>query len=111
MFAFEGLLTLDPEGSLPLAPEGYIPSAPEEPLPDYTPPSCCIDSVPEGENNVDNDNGTASGQPCHNIRAPTQYNPQSNVPFGQWVTNQQASVSKFFLYSALDGTFSMDPWG
>ena len=53
MFAFEGLLTLDPEGSLPSAPEGYLPSAPEEPLADYTPPSCCIDSVPEGESNVD----------------------------------------------------------
>ena len=60
---------------------------------------------------MDNDNGTESGQPRHNRRALTQYNPQSNVPDSQWVSNQHALVAKFVLDSDLDGTFSMDSWG
>ena len=60
---------------------------------------------------MDNDNGTESGQPCHNRRALTQYNPQSNVPDSQWVSNQHALVAKLVLDSDLDGTFSMDSWG
>ena len=57
---------------------------------------------------MDNDNGTASGQPCCNRRSAIQYNPQSNVTSIQWVSDKQASVADFFLDSALYGTFSMD---
>ena len=60
---------------------------------------------------MDNDNGTASGRPCRNRRAPTQYNPQYNVPASQWVSNKQAAVAKYVLDSALGGIFSMDSWG
>ena len=74
-------------------------------------PSCRLGSVLEGDNNVDNDNETASGQPCRNRRDLTKYNPQSNVPASQWVSDQQATVSKFVLDSAMDGRFSMDSWG
>ena len=57
---------------------------------------------------MDNDYGTASGQPRCNRKSPTQYNHQSNVPSSQWVSDQHASVAKSVLEYALDGTFSMD---
>ena len=60
---------------------------------------------------MENDNGTASGRPCRNYRGLIQYKPQSKVPTSQWVSNQHSSVAKFFLNSALVGTFSMDSWG
>ena len=90
-----------PEGDLPLAPEGAS----------SRPPSCPIDSVPEGDNNVDNDNGTASSRPHCKLRSPTYYNLQSNVSAIQWVSNKQASVAKLVLDSSVDDTFSMDSWG
>ena len=60
---------------------------------------------------MDNDNGTASGQPCRNRRATTQYNPQYNVPTSQLVSNQHGAIDKFVLNSALDGKLIMDSWG
>ena len=57
---------------------------------------------------MDNDNGTASGQPCGNRRSAIQYNTQYNVTSSQWVSDQQALVANFFLDSALYGIFRMD---
>ena len=72
------------------------------------PTSCCLDYVPEGDNNEENYNRTASGLPCRKLRARRQYNPQSSIPSSQWVSNKYASVAEFLLDSTLDGTFSMD---
>ena len=87
-----GIPTIDSRGSL-------FPSS-----------SCCLDSVPEVDNNVDNYNRTASDRPRRNLRAPTKYNPQYNVPTSQWVSGQHASVAKLVLDSALGSIFSMDSW-
>ena len=91
----------DPEESLTSAPEGSS----------SLPPSHRLDSIPEGDNNVNNNNGTASGWPCCNRRALTQYNPQYNVPTIQWVSDKQAFVAELFLKSNLGGTFIIDSWG
>ena len=50
MFAPDRELLSASEGDLTLAPEGAS----------SLPPPRRLDSVPEGDNNVDNDNGTAS---------------------------------------------------
>ena len=84
---------MDPEGAFSLSP------------------SHNLDSFPEGYNNVDKDKGTPTVQRHRNRRDLTQYNPQFNVPVVQWVSDQHASVARFVLDSALDGTFSMDSWG
>ena len=76
-----GEILFVPEGKLPSASEGALPLAPEGAS--SRPSVCRLDSVPEGDNNVDIDNGTASGRPHHNCRALMQYNPQSNVPANQ----------------------------
>ena len=104
----EGAILFYPERIIPLALEGGMPLATE--VASSCQPSQCLDSVPDGDNNVDNNNGTASGRPRRNRRVLTQYNPQYNIHASQWVSNQQALVVKFFLDYALDGTFIMDSW-
>ena len=82
-FAPEVELLSASEGALPLDPEESLTSAPE--VASFCCPSCCLDSVLEGDN-VDNDNGTASGLTQRNLRSLTQYNTQYNVPSSQWVS-------------------------
>ena len=58
-----------PEGEILFAPEVALLSAPE--VSSAFPTSHRLDYVPEGDNNVDNDNGTASGRTYQNRRVQT----------------------------------------